>query len=195
MPAGVMRALPCDHIPGSQDSRLAGSQPDPASAGRHGAVAGGESGLPGKRLQFGRRAPRFPSVVGHQQAKPHMISTSGSLHRITVEDALLPVEEENSIPEAGRIGVGQEQLPAGTAIRRLIEPGLVARSARQQPARFARPRPRCRGSPACLLRVAWHTAARGSRRPRCAVPFRPCRWPKPRHRPRHGFLADRRWTR
>ena len=70
-----------------------------------------------------------------------MISTSGGLRSITVEDALLPVEEEDPIPEAGCIGIGQEQLPAATPVCSLIEAGLVAGSTRQSQGTLGVPGP------------------------------------------------------
>ncbi len=96
---------------------------------------------PGKRLQLGCRAPRVSPVVGNQQTKPHMIITPGNRRWITIDDAVLPVEEKETIPEAGRIGVGQKQLPAAAAIRRLIEARQVARPARQNQNILRVPRP------------------------------------------------------
>jgi hypothetical protein len=60
-----------------------------------------------------------------------MISTPRGLRWITIDQAMLPVEEEKSIPETGCVRVGQQQFPTATPIGRLIEARRVAGSTRQ----------------------------------------------------------------
>src|SRR5438876_6121479 len=60
-----------------------------------------------------------------------MISTHWGLCRITIDQAVLSIEEQKSIPETRGVGIGQEQLPAATPIGRLIEARRVAGATRQ----------------------------------------------------------------
>jgi len=60
-----------------------------------------------------------------------MINTPGDLWRITIDQGMPPIEEEEPIPEAGRIRVGQQQFPAATPVRSLVEAGQVAGSTGQ----------------------------------------------------------------
>ncbi len=148
--SGVSALCQTANVSCPEHSRLAGPQPDPSFVGRHGAVAGGESRLSRERLQAAHRPPCIPAVLCLVQAH-YRRSTSSTRHWITVEEAVLPVSEENPIPKtAGSLRIDEQQLPAVYS-RRLSGTGEIdcrARSTSATP--FVHPRPRYRGSPVWL---------------------------------------------